>query len=516
MTASWTLVVLGNTASEVSSATVAAFATNAAGRCHILAATDVVAAVSELPKSAFVTFVVAGDTPFAGAIEALDCVLGDHPEADLVYGDSVTPSGSAGQEEVFHRPAWSPERLLSQNYVGSMVTYRTSLLAVVDTTHFEVQSPMQQLHDLALQLSSVVARVVHVPTLFYEATARREDQHHVSRIGVQRHFARTRTPAIAVDADHDVFQGGLMGFRPDLPAEPLVSVVIPTGGSTRTVRGETLVLVDNAVRSLVEHSTYQNLEIVIVVDAKSSEEIADHLTGLDRRVRIVKDVRPFNFAAACNLGVASSSGDIVILLNDDTEVVTTDWIERLVVLASMDGVGAVGVKLLYGDGRLQHGGVGSRRLGADHLYHGYPGNEAGHGGWLRCVVNSFAATGACLAVRRDRWTGVDGMDERFPLNYNDIDFCLRLQARGWRTVVDNQTVLTHLETSSRPSGSETWEVDLFRERWDSLLENNPYDNPNLVDIGLLQIPPPAALTKLHMGTGHRHAPRVWCRSTGFG
>ena len=233
-------------------------------------------------------------------------------------------------------------------------------------------------------------------------------------------------------------------------------------------------------------------------------------------VFVVKDERPFNFAAACNLGVEASHGTVLVLLNDDTEVVTPDWIERLVAFVQLDHVGAVGVKLFYGDGRIQHAGVSTRDTGPDHLYHGYPGNDPGHGDWLRVPVDAFAATGACLAVTRQKWDAVGGMDERFPLNYNDIDLCLRLTERGWSTVVDNQTELLHLETSSRKAGSENWEVEGFRDRWRGWIRDDPYDNPNLVTIGLEQIPNPPALTALMEYRGLiDHPARLWRAGSGF-
>lgn len=504
--------MLGEAESAAVSETVMAFAPDVeAGRCRVVAAADVLEAQAALAGCSFVTLVVAGYRPTSSAIEMITETLGDRADLDLLYGDE-----SYGDAGSFHKPAWSPERLISHNYVGSMVTYRATFLAGADLSRTQELTAHQQLHGLALHAASTAGVVAHLPRIVCTANAVPPIDDSTSV--VQGYLDREGWPATATSTSRHWAGQPLGGFVPALSgAVPRVSIVIPTGGSSRTVRGQSLVLVDNALRSVIDQSTYADIEIVVVVDAKSTPALAERLQAMDERVRIVKDDRPFNFAAACNLGVEVSTGSIVVLLNDDTEVVSPDWIERLIVLTTPDDIGAVGVKLFYGDGRVQHGGVATRDTGPDHLYHGYPGVDAGHGGWLQSTVNCFAATGACLAVRRDHWDAVGGMDEQFPLNYNDIDLCLRLQAAGWRTVVDNQTELMHLETSSRPSGSETWEVEAFRERWGAWLDNDPYDNPNLVTVGLQQVPPPAALVALAEHRGRvKHSARVWTRSHGFG
>ena len=522
MSPSLVVAVLGDVGSVAVAETTAAFGPDVdAGRCRVVTVEGVSSARSALADSSFVTFICGGERPASDAIALITSVLDARPDIDLLYGDEVLDAGVLNADAVggdpvpFHKPAWSPERLLSHNYVGSMATYRSTFVAGADVADATGLAVEQQLHDLALQAASNASVVAHLPRILCNRRATLTDD---SVLVVQRHFDRQGWPAKATMTSRTWAGRRLGGFEPALgEARPLVSIVIPTGGSSRTVRGETFVLVDNAITSLIERSTYAAIEIVVVVDAKSTTALAERLRGLDERVRIVKDTRPFNFAAACNLGVQSSNGSIVVLLNDDTEVVTENWVERLIVLTSPDNVGAVGVKLFYSDGRVQHGGVATRDTGPDHLYHGYPGDDVGHGGWLQSIVNCFAATGACLAVRRDHWDAVGGMDEQFPLNYNDIDLCLRLHAEGWRTVVDNQTELMHLETSSRPAGSKTWEVDAFRERWGTWLNSDPYDNPNLVTVGLQQVPPPAVLTTLAEHRGRiQHPARIWSRSEGFG
>lgn len=388
-------------------------------------------------------------------------------------------------------------------YVAGLWLVRTELLRslVADA----VDEPLLGLHDLALRAGERARSVLSVPCVLAEIADRpdRPDRNDVA--AVDRHLSRLGVPARAVERS-----GGDIGFEPELADHPLVSIVVPTGGTVRRVRGEDVELVSNAVRSVVERSTYARIEIVVVIDHKSPDELGERLAAIDPRVVVVRDTRPFNFAATANLAVEHSTGSVVVLLNDDTEVVSENWIERLVALTAPDDVGAVGVRLLYGDGRLQHGGVVARNGSADHLHHGYPGDTVGHHRLIASTANLLAVTGAVLAVRRDRWDTVGGMNERLPLNYNDVDLCLRLSDRGWRTVFDGDTTLTHLETSSRPHGSETWEHDVIRDEWGDVLSDDPFDNPNLRVIGVSQKPPSVALSRLRSIRGE--GPAVVYRS----
>lgn len=487
-------------------------------------APDMTACAAMVELAPFVVVILAGDVPAPTSVPAILEALQRRPDLDVLYGDEDQLDAGGLRIRPFHKPAWSPERLWCQDYLGSMVLYRSTIFAAVLSADVVERSAdaSAQVYDLHLAATVRAAVIGHLPRVLCHRTRRESIDQRGRLAALQRHFDRLGIPARSRLFDNSGAGDGsvdvpLLGFEPELGAgNPLVSIIIPTGGSTRTVRGAEFVLVDNAIQSLITNSTYQHIEIVVVVDAKSTQALADRLAALDERVRIVKDHRPFNFSAACNAGVAASTGAVVVLLNDDTEVVTPAWIERLITLLTLDDVGAVGVKLLYADGRLQHGGVLSRATGPGHLYHGYPADDCGHGDWLLLTLNCFAATGACLAVRRDHWDAVGGMDEAFPLNYNDIDLCLRLRQQGWRTVVDNQTTLRHLETSSRSAGSEDWEVDAFRGRWNGALDIDPYDNPNLSPVGRLQIPRPRALTELTEYRGRDdHAMRIWTAAEGF-
>jgi GT2 family glycosyltransferase len=206
-------------------------------------------------------------------------------------------------------------------------------------------------------------------------------------------------------------------------------------------------------------------------------------------LQAVADDRPFNFAKACNLGAVRAGGEVLVFLNDDTEIIQPEWLERLVMYATRPDVGAVGAKLLYGDRRVQHAGTWSRHGHPHHRYVGFGHDHPGYLAALTASQNCLAVTAACLAVERSKFEEVGGFAALFPLAYNDVDLCLKLSRSGYRTVVDCATRVVHHESSSRDPLVAGWELDQLRRRWAPILDNDPYDNPNHTASGVEEYPP---------------------------
>jgi GT2 family glycosyltransferase len=266
--------------------------------------------------------------------------------------------------------------------------------------------------------------------------------------------------------------------------------VIPTRGDRREVRAEEVTLVTRCVGSIVARSSYPDYEIVVVADTATQAAVLDQLRALGgERLSIVPYDRPFSFSDKINTGVLASTGEHVLMLNDDMEVVTPDWLERMVMYSSLGGVGAVGAKLLFGDGRLQHVGVTVDHGTPGHLFRGFPGDHGGYADVIRVAGNYSAVTGACLMTPRATFEEVGGLSEQFPLNFNDVDYCMKLQAVGQRVVYDPDTVLFHFESSSRPEGYSEWELDRFRDRWRFMAARDPYINPNFHPTAGAMVPP---------------------------
>ena len=239
---------------------------------------------------------------------------------------------------------------------------------------------------------------------------------------------------------------------------PLVSIVIPTGGGRRTVDGRDVLLVADAVASIVDRTDAPPYEIVLVTSESTDPGVLETVeevvarAGAPAPLTAVEAHGPFNFSRSCNFGVAVARGTYVLLLNDDTLVVTPTWLRLMLAVASDDSaghVGAVGAKLLFPDGTVQHGGVHSNAQGdVGHTqFHGpdVPGSRAE----FALDQDVLGVTGACLLIRRERYAEVGGLTEALPVNYNDVDLCLKLRARGYTNVYTPRAVLVHRESSTR-------------------------------------------------------------------
>jgi GT2 family glycosyltransferase len=294
---------------------------------------------------------------------------------------------------------------------------------------------------------------------------------------VQAHCDRI---GLGAEVESDPEDPGVLHINPRLERRPPVSIVIPTAGQIRDVRFEPKVLVVNCVRSIVERSTYEDFEIVCVVNDSVLPIVLQELRDIaGDRLKLVPYEGPFNFSAKVNQGVLRSEGEHVLILNDDIEVATPSWLDRMVMYSAQDGVGAVGAKLLWGDGRLQHVGVGFDDGLPGHTYYGF-GNE--YKGYANAVViarNCMAVTGACLMTRREVFDEIGGMTTTLPINFNDMDYCLKVHAGGRRTVYDPDTVLYHFESSTRDPEVKEGEIEHLLGRWSGAVAQDPYGNPNL-------------------------------------
>jgi GT2 family glycosyltransferase len=414
-----------------------------------------------------------------------EAILAD-AEADYVYTDEDKINARGRHVGPFLKPDWSPERMRTQMYTCHLSVLRRSL--VEEVGGFDPEFEGSQDWDLVLRVTERARAVLHVPRVLYHwrglatsaaggGEAAKPWAFEAGKRAVQAHCDRIGLPA---RVERDAEDPGVYHLEPELQAQPLVSIVIPSRGQTREIRYRQVVLVNHCVRSIVEKSSYENYEIVVVADGSTpAAAIAELKEVAGERLRLVAYDRPFSFSAKINAGAVRSEGEHLLLLNDDIEVATADWIERMVMYSAQPGVGAVGGRLLLEDGRIQHAGVGFEGGLPGHPYHGFPGDIPGYANALRIARNCLAVTAACLMTRRDLFEQVGGLTSVFPVNYNDVDYCLKLRATGKRVVYDPDLVMYHFESSSRSSDVADWEKALLLERWAALTAVDPYSNPNL-------------------------------------
>jgi len=413
------------------------------------------------------------------ALATVDGALRLASEADLVYSDEDEIDSEGRRSGPFFKPDFSPERLRSEPYTGRLSFLRRSLLEEVGGFSASLGSAAEW--DIALRVSERARAVLHVPKLLYHRRAGEvESDPASSSANVQAVQAHCERIGLSARAEADPRRPGGCRLRPALAATPLVSIVIPTCGQSRAIRGEATVLVHHCVRSILATSTYPEFEIVCVADEETDPAMLEELRALGgKRLRVVAYDQPFNFSAKVNLGAAHSGGEHLLFLNDDMEVITPDWIERMVMYSGHPGIGAVGAQLRWEDERIQHAGIVLEKGLPGHIYYGAGGELSGYARNVLVTQNYLAVTGACLMTPRDVFERVGGFPVELPVNYNDIYYCLAVQEQGARVVYDADTVLYHFESSSRDTKVNDWEKSMLLERWHSVIGADPYSNPGL-------------------------------------
>ena len=398
----------------------------------------------------FLCFLDHDDTIEPDLLYWYTCGVNEYPETDLLYCDEDKLNDGHYVNPAF-KPDWDPALLCARNYVCHLLTVRKSVLDKVELSGDDVNGAQD--YDLTLKVGERARNVFHCRRVLYHwrvsanSTAGvSESKPYTSQAGlkaVQGHFDRIGVP-VAVRA-HDAIQNTYcVDFR--LKSEPLVSILIPNK--------DMVPVLDRCLRSIAERTSYPNYEI-IVIENNSTEAATfsyyEEAQRRDDRVRVVVQQTDgtFNFSRTINFGVLQAKGEYLLLLNNDTQVVASDWVEQLLGPCMEAGVGATGAKLLYPDGTIQHAGVVFHRSGPFHLGSKLPADSLLYYGMCQVDHGCSAVTGACLLVSRSVFDEVGGLDERFEVDYNDIDFCMKLRERGYRIVYRPRAVLHHYESVSR-------------------------------------------------------------------
>jgi GT2 family glycosyltransferase len=452
-------------------------------------------ALNQMLESAAGEFVVpldAGDELEPDALLVLAEAAARHPDRDFFYSDEDEAHPVLGYRQPCFKPDWSPEHFSADPYTGRLAAYRTARCRQLGG----FQAAHEGAHEFDLILRLTGAYPCHSSQGEEQGQARAGGVYHIPR--VLYHRATPREAALRIEAaDRVLTQGGhatveyreemtpdgrghtLRRLRFPIPGQPRVSIVIPTAGRSARIHGRATTLLENCLASIRSRTRWSNHEIIIVDNGDLPADLAARLVS--DRVKRLTFSEPFNLAAKINLGAAHATGDYLLLLNDDTEVITPDWLEALLEYACQPGVGAVGAKLFFPDGRLQHIGVLVLDGNPGHACYAAPGSSEGY---FRSAVtprNYLAVTGACLMTPRQVFTALGGFDVQFPLNYNDVDYCLRLRERGLRCVYTPHAQLYHFEAVSKEGGTSVrpWELERFQQRWRQRYPGDPHHNVNL-------------------------------------
>jgi GT2 family glycosyltransferase len=412
--------------------------------------------------------------------------LNAHPDADVIYSDEDKLDLAGTRCDPYFKPDWSPEHFLTCMYTCHLMVVRRALLQEVGG--FRVGYEGAQDYDLVLRLMERTRRIHHIPRILYHwrkletstasAGMAKPWAMDAGRLSLEDYVKRNAIGA-------EVLPGpapGVFRIKRAIAGTPLVSIVIPTSGEPRRRAGREVDLLATCIRSIRERTAWPHYEVILVSDRPTLQPATlDALDGVRHVVVPTEPGAPFNFSRKINLGVTRASGEHVVLLNDDVEVTTAEWLSAMLEWSQDPGVGAVGAKLLYPDGRLQHIGLVLGVTGiAAHAFHQHPGSSPGYASSAVSIRNYSAVTAACLMSRRAVFDEVGGFDEVLPVDFNDIDYCLRLRKAGYRTVFTPYAQLFHHESASVGSRAPRREdVELMRARWGKVIDDDPFYNPNL-------------------------------------
>ena len=436
-----------------------------------------------VPGADYVAVIEPGDTLEYDALQRVVEWLNGSPGADVIYTDECIRGSvrRARAPETVRKPDWSPDHARSEPYVGRLCAFRRALAA--DAGGLDEGFDTAREYDLLLRLSERDASVGHVPHAVYRRAAPPSVRATEARsLEVERAVAG-HLRRIGADADVDAPTDGVPHrVRYRVRGSPRVSIVIPTvGTTTREVAGRPVDLLANTVRSIVERTEYRNFEIVYVHDRALRAETLAVLAEADVPVRAVRYDRAFNWSDKMNLGASVAVGDHILALNDDVEVIDGGWMSALLEYSQQEPIGAVGGKLLFPDHSIQHVGVVIQAGAPGHPYYGCPPARQAGLADLQGVRNYSAVTGACLMTRATVLREVGGFAPEFPLNYNDIDYCLRVSARGYRVVFTPYARLFHLESVSRThsgtAGVQAAELARLARAWPDVCARDPYHDP---------------------------------------
>ncbi|MDJ0414392.1 glycosyltransferase family 2 protein [Rhodococcus opacus] len=420
-----------------------------------------------------IAVIEAGDRLEPGALAAVLELLKDSTAPDVAYTDEQWPG------QIFPKPRWIPRYLEAYPYLGRLCFVRKALFEAVGGWS-EDHAPALE-WDFTLRIAERTTNIAHVPILGVMRAHEPPTDRDFLEAGRRAVAARYKRAEVPVTVE---LTGGAIAEEPEFvrvwrhipDPPPLVSIVIPTGGGRRNLDGRKVVLVANALRSLVERTTYERWQVVLVPsEGTDAAVVAECGEILGDRLRVVPVAGPFNFSRSVNTGVGAAEGTLVLLLNDDTEVIEPRWLERMVSVASEDGVGVVGAKLLFADNRIQHTGVIFDGEGIPLHVHIFEDDDTGHFGSKVVDLDFLGVTGACLLVSKSLYEEVGGFTEALPLNFNDVDFCLKVIAAGHTVVCTPFARLRHYESSTREARIHDFELEAMRW-WKPRTLADPYVN----------------------------------------
>jgi GT2 family glycosyltransferase len=414
--------------------------------------------------------------------------LNERPDLDFIYSDEDKVDDAGRRAEPFFKPDWSPDTFLTKMYTSHLAVFRRSLLQ--ELGGFRAGFDGAQDYDLVLRVTERSKRIHHIAKVLYSW---RLHTNSTSQNPASKDYAYASSMRAIQAALDRRDEGGCVSpaaaglghwsVRYPVRAFERVSVIVPTRNGAFDVR--------RCLDSLFALTTYPNYEVVLLDNGSDQQAALDLFAEYQKRepvrFRYLRHDAPFNFSEINNFAARQASGGFLLFLNNDTEILDGDWMTAMVEYAQRPTVGAVGAKLIYGNGTIQHAGVVIGVGGiAGHSHRHQPRSTGGYANSVALVTNYSAVTAACMMVRRELFDSVGGFDESFSIAYNDVDLCLRLREGGYDNVYLPHVELMHYESRSRgydvtPDQIERDKRERVRlqKRWQQAWSADPLYSPHL-------------------------------------
>jgi len=412
-------------------------------------------------------------------------LLSKHPDADMIYSDEDKAELDGRLVDPHFKPDWSPDMFLSMMYTCHLGVYRKSIIDEIGG--FRPGYEGSQDYDLVLRFTEKTGKIFHIPDVLYtwrkipgstsiDGSKAKPYAYLAAKKALASAIRRRKIDAKVIDGAAE----GLYRIQYKIKGEPMISIIIPTKDKVNYLK--------KCIDSILKKTTYRNYEILIVDTGSKEKRTWDYYKALRRnpKARLLKWRKSFNFASANNFAVARAVGEYVLFLNNDTNVITPEWLEAMLEHAQRREVGAVGAKLYFEDNSIQHCGV-ILGLGPDRVAGHIFVHHTGHGyfGYADVIRNYSAVTAACMLISKKKFDEVGGFNEKLGVCYNDVDLCLKLRQKGYLIVYTPYAKLYHYESVSlgkiekKERGTDKKEVEYMQKKWGVLLQNDPYYNPNL-------------------------------------
>ena len=413
--------------------------------------------------------------------------INKNPGADFIYSDEdkISENGKIRFGPHF-KPDWSPDTFRSHNYICHLSIIKKELLDRVG--YFRAGFDGSQDYDLYLRATENANNIVHIPKILYHWRTLKGSTSAVpeaklyayesAKKALKDHLERTGINATVTDG----VTIGSYKINYEFDRQQKVSIIIPNTDHVE--------LLKNCIESILINTKNVNHEIIIIECKSTSEQIFTYYETLSNNefIKVIVWDKPFNYSTVNNYAAERASGNVLLFLNNDTEVITNEWLESMLQHVLRENIGAVGAKLIYPNNKIQHAGIIIGLGGiAENLHKHYPKRSSGYMRRLSIVQNVSAVTGACMMIRKDVFNEVGGFDEEFALAYNDVDLCMKLREKGYLIIFTPYAELYHHESKTRgyedtPEKKARFkkEAALFMKKWGYIVEKgDPYYNPNL-------------------------------------